>query len=109
MDNFLEKIAAENPELTRLFERLQYDSSAARLKFPNGLRYRYFRASVKGRSRTWDCSWSTTRNENGRYLSWVHEQCGDVWKLVRLCEHRKRRDAKARALRLCEKRMKNGS
>jgi len=102
----LEKIVAANPELLALFERLQYDCSPKRLQFPNGLRYRYFRARPGGRSRTWDCSWSVTRNANGRYLSFVHEERKDCWALAKVCEHRKRKDAKARALRLYEKRMK---
>jgi hypothetical protein len=102
----LEKIVEANPEVVALFARMSYETASPKMRFPNGLRYRYFRASVEGRSRTWDCSWSTTANANYRYLSWIHELRGNVWAVTRVCEHRKRKDAKARALNLWKKRTK---
>ena len=103
-DELFAKIVNDSPTLSALMADITYKSSPPKMQFPNGLNYRYFEVPKKGRRRAWECCWSTTRNANGRYLSWVFEKRKAGWVPVKLCEHRKRRDAKARAIRLSEKR-----
>jgi len=83
---------------------LQYRMTPRAMRFPQGFRYRYFRAPKRGRAREWWCAWSTTRNENGKFISFVYEWQGDEAGATRLREHAKRKDAKARALRFSEQR-----
>ena len=103
-DELFAKIVNESPTLTNLLAEISYDSTPAKFQFPNGARYRYFDVPKKGRRRAWMCCWSTTANANKRYLSWIYEQRSDNWIMRRVCEHRRRKDAKARAIRLADKR-----
>lgn len=85
-----------SPELRKLVDGLTPKSRT----FPQGFRYRYYRAKKRGRAREWWCCWSTTRNENGRFVSWVYEWRGREGRITRLVEHRRRSAARARANRL---------
>ncbi len=71
-------------------------------QFPQGFRWRYWNVPKRGRKREWDCAYSTTKNANGKYVSWVIDWKGDVGERTRLQEHTKRKAAKARAFRLYE-------
>jgi len=75
-----------------------------RLKFPNGFRYRYFGRLEPVRSARAYC-WSTTKNANGKYLSWVfaYNAVKDVIGFSKVVEHKKRKDAKTRALNMHKK------
>jgi hypothetical protein len=73
-------------------------------KFPKGFRYRYYGAAKRGRHRLWLCCWTTTRNENGKFVSFVYEVKGKRYMVTREVEHRRRNAAKARALRLSQSR-----
>lgn len=85
-------------------ERMFYEFAPASLQFPDGLRWLYWSVPKRGRKRAWDCAYSTTKNANGKYVSWIIDWKGEVGDRTRFCEHRKRKDAKARAFRLYEKR-----
>ncbi len=80
---------------------LYCDPTPPSRQFPKGLRYRYFRAAKRGRSREWWCAWTTTRNANGKFASYVMEWTSDdTGRTVKFREHAKRKDAKARATEL---------
>jgi len=76
--------------------------------FPAGLRYRYFRAGKSDKSRElWFC-WSLTKNANGKYASWIYKWCGKkgrVGEWIKLREFRHKNRAKARALKLYNRRV----
>ena len=77
-----------------------------RLTFPDGFRWRYFGRLKLARNVRAYC-YSITRNDNGKYLSWIYQpKVGkECWVAVRICEHGKRKDAKARADRLSQRRL----
>jgi len=67
--------------------------------FPKGLRYRYY--SVKRGNREWKYCYSTTRNENGKFASWVYMPKGKGrWTERRFRQLRSRTKSKARAMKL---------
>jgi hypothetical protein len=74
------------------------DPIKAKILFPHGLRYHYFQ-SVHRRM-FWDFSWSTTKNMNGKFVSWIERPKGGRHTWRRAVEHKRRKDAKARAWRL---------
>lgn len=80
------------------------DLTPKRRRFPDGFRYRYYAAASRPRFRLWWCCWTTTRNENGKFVSFVYEWRGREAGVTREREHRKRNAAKARAGRLCASR-----
>ncbi len=94
-------------DLNRAFSALLNDALDVprAQQFPGGFRWRYWRAPKKGRKRAWDCAYSTTRNANGKFVSWVIDWRGGVGHTAQRREHTKRKDAKARALRLYETRV----
>lgn len=100
-DKGFEKLFEASPSLTRAFETLVYRSSPGKMQFPNGLKYRYYGkfALFTG---VWAFCYSTTRNANGKYVSWVYQPIVGKkrWKVAKILENRKMKDAKARALRM---------
>jgi hypothetical protein len=90
------RIVDSDPTLREFFANM----GPSKLRFPNGLRYRYFHAAQAPKFRQWWCCWSTTKNANGKFVSWVYEWRGREGNITRECEHRRRSAAKARALRL---------
>ena len=74
-----------------------------RLSFPDGFRWRYFGKLKLARGVKAYC-YSTTKNANGKYLSWVYQPriAKECWEYTKLREHTKRKDAKARAYRLSQ-------
>lgn len=44
--------------------------------------------------------WSTERNSNGKFLSWVWQPRGEGWDRTKTVSHSKRKLAKGRALRM---------
>jgi len=73
------------------------DPIKAKIRFLGGIRTRYFQ-SHHGR-RYWSFCWSTNRNENGKFLSWIDPPTR-IKRFTRAVEHKRRKDAKARAWRL---------
>ena len=76
----------------------------ARFYFPTGLKRRYFRVKHKGRQERW-FFWTLSKNANGKYVSGVYRFKGRVGHTTQIVEHRRRRDAKARAERLHDERV----
>ncbi len=72
-----------------------------RLSFPDGFRWRYYGKLKLSRGVKAYC-YSTTKNANGKYLSWVYQpRIGEKkWDSTLIREHTKRKDAKARAYKL---------
>ena len=102
------------PELQKLFNRefskIQYENCEPIRKFPNGFKWRYLRSKILHRREKLFC-WSITRNENNKFISWVY-----VWKITgkrkqkqriaeftKIREHKYKKKAKARALKLYAK------
>ena len=101
MGNELKKIINDSPALREVFAEMSYSLAPKSERFPGGLRYRYF-GKLEMFTGIWAFCYSTTRNENGKFISWVYQpQVGKkTWVLVKLLEHRLMKDAKARALRM---------
>jgi len=74
-----------------------------RLSFPDGFRWRYYGKLKLVRGVKAYC-YSTTKNANGKYLSWAYQPriAKGIWEYTSLREHAKRKDAKARAQRLSQ-------
>jgi len=94
----LNKIVSESPELQELF----YDIQPNKLKFPKG-KHPHFREQ--------DFYWSITRNANNKYISCLYDW---RWNPIQkrytaspsmVCEHVRKKDAKARAYRMYQQRM----
>lgn len=92
-------------ELNKLFGKLLnevlYDKAPAKFKFPQGLRYQYY-GKFELFTGIWAFCWTTTRNENKKFVSWVYMPVvgKKQMKMARVLEHRLMKDAKARALRM---------
>lgn len=97
----MNELDAMQVTLGKLWNEVMYGRAPAKMKFPDGLRYRYYGrfALFTG---VWVFCYSTTRNENGKYVSWVYQPIVGKrrWKMAYLLENRKMKDAKARALRM---------
>jgi len=95
------EIIESDPELSRMVGNMAYQMAGPRLRFPGGLRYRYWGkfAMFTG---IWAFCYSTTRNENKKFISYVYQPVvgKKQWKMAKLLEHRQMKDAKARALRM---------
>jgi len=74
---------------------LLVDPLKLKTRFLGGIWTRYYQ-SIHGR-RYWSFCWSTNRNENGKFISYIETPAGG-WR--RVVEHRRRKAAKARAWRL---------
>lgn len=87
--------------LGKMLARLQYDTAPAKFKFPDGLRYLYY-GKFELFTGIWAFCYSTTRNQNGKFVSWVYMPIvgKKQWKADKMLEHRLMKDAKARALRM---------
>ena len=91
-------------KINNIIGELIYGITAPKFKFPGGLSYRYFSPGKKSGFRLWWCTWTTTKNENNKFLSFVYEWRGKRATPVKVREHKKRTDAKARALKLHKQR-----
>lgn len=73
-----------------------------KLYFPKGSQFKAWR--IKSRSRSWRFCYSVNRNERGKFCSWVYRPIrsarSSMFKMARLVEHRKKKDAIARAYKL---------
>lgn len=89
------------PLVNKVFGDMMYERAPKWRQFPEGLRWQYF-GELKLFTGVWACCWSTTRNVNGKFVSWVYmPNVGKgTWEFKKQLEHRKMKDAKARALRL---------
>ena len=85
----------------KMMAEIQYDRAPARLKFPEGLRYRFW-GKFELFTGIWAFCYTTTRNENDKFVSYVYMPVVGKkrWKMARILEHRLMKDAKARALRM---------
>jgi len=71
--------------------------------FPDGLRYKYWkRFKRKPKYKKWMFCYSSTKNGNGKYASWIYWPIQDEWKIKRFVEHRLKRQAIDRAYHLYE-------
>lgn len=99
-------------KINQIFRQLIYEDSPAWRKFPNGLRYGYYKAVKTPHNRElWFCH-SKTKNSNGKYLSWIYS-----WKVVKkngvrreadfikVREHKHKGKAIARAYKLYQRRI----
>lgn len=95
------------PEIENLMgtmmAEIRYAKAPAKLKFPGGLRYRYY-GKFELFTGIWAFCYTTTRNENKKFVSYVYMPVvgKKSWKMARILEHRLMKDAKARALRMYE-------
>jgi len=87
--------------LGKLMAEYQYAHAPAKMKFPDGLRYRYW-GKFELFTGIWAFCYSMTRNENGKFISWVYmPNVGKKqWVKRKVLENRLMKDAKARALRM---------
>lgn len=100
-DKIFEKIISDSPALTKMMYDLQYARAKPMMKFPGGLRYRYW-GRFELFTGIWAFCYSTTRNENGKFVSWVYMPIvgRKSWTMKKVLEHRLMKDAKTRALRM---------
>jgi hypothetical protein len=70
--------------------------SYSKTHFPKYRRIQYYR-SIRGR-RFWNFCYSVGRNFNRKFISWIERPKTEEKR--RIVEHKRRKDAKARALRL---------
>ena len=92
-----------SPELDQVFQRVCQQLNIGCGQPP---RWRYV-TPESGRSgyRPWRCGWTTEREPNGKFASFVYERWGDkTWRLSRKVSHRTRTAAKRRAQRLASNR-----
>jgi len=69
--------------------------------FPGGLRYKYWkRFKRKPYYRKWLFCYSSTKNANEKYVSWIYWPVKDGWNRRKAVEHRHKRDAINRAYKL---------
>lgn len=87
--------------LSNMFGKLLEETAPKWRQFPGGISWRYF-GRLELRSGVKAFCWSTKRNANGNFLSWVYQpRVGKKrWDFTRKREHRLMKDAKARALKL---------
>ena len=80
---------------------LMASNTPDKLKFPNCFRWRYYGKLKLARGIKAYCH-STTKNANGKYLSWIYQPriAEGKWDYTEIREHAKRKDAKARSLKL---------
>ena len=85
--------------LGKLWGEIMYEKAPAKMKFPDGLRYRYW-GRFELFTGIWVFCYSTTKNGNGKFVSWVYmPNVGKKqWMSSKMLEHGKMKDAKARAL-----------
>ncbi len=73
-----------------------------KLLFPDGLRYKFWkRFKRKPYYRKWLFCYSSSKNANGKYVSWIYwPVTKDEWNAKRAVEHRRKKDAINRAYKL---------
>lgn len=101
VNKLFQSIMDSDPALQDMAFELSYRSAPAKFRFPEGLRWCYF-GKFKMFTGVWAFCWSTTRNQNKKFVSWVYQPVvgKKQWKIAKVLEHRKMKDAKARALRM---------
>ena len=69
--------------------------------FPDGLKSKYWkRFKRKPSYKKWLFCYSSTKNKNGKYVSWIYWPVNDGWNVKRAIEHKKKKDAIKRAYKL---------
>jgi hypothetical protein len=96
-----EDIINGDPALRQMASDLSYSLASPRLKFPKGLRWARF-GELELFTGIWACCYTTTRNQNGKFVSWIYQPVvgKKQWKMARIMEHVRMKDAKARCYRL---------
>ena len=96
--------------LNRIFSKLLIETglaeslvSSSRV-FPKGANFKYYRVPKKTGFRQWYCAYSVHRNKNGKFCSWVYEWHGKQTKTIKFREHKKKKDAIKRAVKLFSQR-----
>ena len=69
-----------------------------RLTFPEGLKYKYWHR--RKRKKRYMFCYSSTKNANGKYTSWIYWPTKQGFDLRRLVEHRTKKKAIERAYRI---------
>jgi len=97
-----------NREIGKLFNEMRYEYADNKRKFPNGFKWHYAVASRESGQRDYWYCWSTTKNANGKFISWVYAWKGKanhrVAEFNRIREHRRKNKAKERAYKLMNQR-----
>lgn len=87
--------------LNGIMQKFLVDLAPNMLKFDD-LRWHYY--SVQVGRRTWKYCWSLTRNQNGKFISWVYKPVGSGrkahWVHTRIKEFARRCKAEARSVKL---------
>ena len=106
LDRAVRKALQANPEFMRGLAQHQYDTTPPEKRFPGGLRYRYYRVPPRPHFVEWRACYSTVRNENGKFVSWlrVYNAAQTKAKQFKFREHRVRRKAKLRAKKFYDQR-----
>lgn len=84
----------------------EYARAGKERRFPGGFKYHYFTVDKQPKKPMWKCCYSTVRNENGKFVSFVYafNAKGNRAEAKKFREHKYRNKAKARALKLYSKR-----
>ena len=107
INEILERMAASDPNIACCFRDV---TSTPMTRFPQGFRWHYYDSKKSPRFRQNYFCWSITRNENGKFLSWVYDWKFDNRRkkeVAHLCmwrEHVRKKDAMARAHKMHEQR-----
>jgi len=92
-----------NQMLWETIDKIGFNSNQPdKFHFPGGLRYKYWkRFKLKPYYRRWLFCYSSTKNANGKYVSWIYWPVKkDEWNIKRAVEHKKKKDAINRAYKL---------
>jgi len=73
-------------------------SRSKKMSFPDGIHMKYYRLRRKGKKYLF--CYSSKKNANGKYLSWVYFPVNDGWEPRRIVEHKLRKKAIERAYKL---------
>jgi len=108
LNAILHSIAEKEPSIASLFRDV---TTTSRTRFPQGFRWHYHDSQKHTRFRQAYFCWSITRNENGKFISWIYDWKYDsirkreVASFCLLREHVRKKDASARAFHMYQARM----
>lgn len=94
-----------NQVLWDMLEKNSFNlNQSDKLYFPGGLKYKYWkRFKRKPHYREWLFCYSSTKNANGKYVSWIYWPITkDEWNTKRAMEHKRKKDAINRAYKLSQ-------
>ena len=91
-------------EINKILNKMFYDMAPDKMKFPQGFKWKYYRVAKVPRRREWWCCYSSTRNANKKFISWVYEWVGKKTKTRFIKEHRTKKKAIGRAQKFYNRR-----